>query len=255
MALPVVLLDRIDAVVFDTDGVITDTAQVHAAAWKSVFDAYLRARSKAYGETFRPFDVSADYLSYVDGKPRNDGVSAFLAARRIVIPPDDRAEVIRRIARRKDALFLDQIRRYGVAAFSSTVVLVNELRRRHIATAAVSASRNCAEVLRRAGVADLFDVRVDGLDAARLGFPGKPHPGLFLEAARRLRVPPKRTAVVEDALAGIVAGRRGGFGLVIGVDRGGRAASPREAGADLVFTDLAELRLGWSPHEPMTARL
>jgi HAD superfamily hydrolase (TIGR01509 family) len=247
--------DQVDAVVFDTDGVITDTAQVHAATWKSVFDAYLRARSKAYGETFRPFDVRADYLRYVDGKPRNDGVSAFLAARRIVIPPDDRAEVIRRIARRKDALFLDQIRRYGVTAFSPTVVFVNELRHRRIATAAVSASRNCAEVLRRAGVAELFDVRVDGVDAARLGFPGKPHPGLFLEAARRLRVPPERTAVVEDALAGIIAGRRGGFGLVIGVDRGGHAAALREAGADLVFTDLAELRLGWSPHEPVAARL
>jgi beta-phosphoglucomutase family hydrolase len=236
-------LDRIEAVIFDTDGVITDTARVHAAAWKSVFDAFLRAHSAAFGEKFQPFDVRADYLRYVDGRPRFDGVRSFLTARRIELPADAGAEIIREIGRRKDVMFLDQIRRYGVAAFPSTLVLVTELRRNHVGTAAVSASRNCGEVLKRAGVADLFDIRVDGLDAARLGFPGKPHPGLFLEAAARLRVPPGRAAVVEDALAGVIAGRRGGFGLVIGVDRGGHAAALHEAGADIVVADLADLQL------------
>jgi beta-phosphoglucomutase family hydrolase len=241
---PAVLsLDRVEAVIFDTDGVITDTARVHATAWKTVFDAFLRTHSAACREKFRPFDVRADYLRYVDGKPRLDGIRSFLAARGIEPPPDEAAEIIEAIGQRKDALFLEQIRRYGVAAYPSTVRLIAELRRYQVRTAAVSASRNCGEVLRRAGVARMFDVRVDGLDAARLGFPGKPHPGLFLEAARRLGVPPDLAAVAEDALAGVIAGRNGGFGLVIGVDRSGQAAELRASGADLVVADLAELRL------------
>lgn len=252
---PVVPVDRIDAVIFDTDGVITDTARVHAAAWKSVFDSFLRARAARLGEPFRPFDVRDDYLAYVDGRPRMDGVRAFLAARRIALPSDGPDDVANELARRKDAMFLDQIRRYGVAAFPSTVALVHELRRRRVRTAAVSASRNCAEVLRRAGVADMFDVRVDGIDAARLGFPGKPDPELFLEATRRLGVPPRRTAVIEDALAGVTAGRRGGSGLVIGVDRGGHATALRASGADLVVADLADLRVARREHESMAARL
>lgn len=243
-------LARIDAVIFDTDGVITDTARVHATAWKSVFDAFLRAHSAAFGEKFRPFDVRADYLRYVDGKPRLDGVRSFLAARGVELPAEQAAEVIRSIGLRKDALFRDQIERYGVAAYPSTLRLISELRRHHVRTAAVSASRNCAEVLRRAGVAGLFDIRVDGLDAARLGFPGKPHPGLFLEAARRLNVSPERAVVVEDALAGVIAGRNGGFGLVIGVDRAGQAAALRDSGADLVVADLAEIRLTATNRSP-----
>jgi beta-phosphoglucomutase family hydrolase len=250
MTRPGLPLDRIDAVIFDTDGVITDTARVHATAWKSVFDAFLRAHSAAFGEKFRPFDVRADYLRYVDGKPRLDGVRSFLTARGIELPPEEATEVIRSIGLRKDALFRDQIKRYGVAAYPATVRLIAELRHHHVRTAAVSASRNCGEVLRRAGVADLFDARVDGLDAARLGFPGKPHPGLFLEAARRLDVPPARAVVVEDALAGVSAGRSGGFGLVIGVDRTGHAAALRESGADLVVADLGELRLAATHRNP-----
>jgi beta-phosphoglucomutase family hydrolase len=248
-------IDRIEAVIFDTDGVITDTARVHASAWKSVFDSYLRARAAHGGEPFRPFDVRADYLAYVDGRPRMDGVRAFLAARRIPLPSDGSDDVVHDLARRKDAMFLDQIRRYGVAAFPSTVALVLDLRHHRIRTAAVSASRNCAEVLRRAGVADMFDVRVDGIDAARLGFSGKPDPGLFLEAARRLGAPPRRIAVVEDALAGVAAARRGGFGLVIGVDRGGHAGALRTSGADVVVDDLADLSLVRREHESMVARL
>ena len=137
-----------------------------------------------------------------------------------------------------------------MAAYPSTVRLISELRHHHVRTAAVSASRNCGEVLRRAGVADLFDTRVDGLDAARLGFPGKPHPGLFLEAARRLDVPPVRAAVVEDALAGVIAGRDGGFRIVIGIDRAAHAAELRANGADLVVADLAELRLTATHRSP-----
>lgn len=243
-------LDRIDAVIFDTDGVITDTARVHATAWKSVFDAFLRAHSAASGEEFRPFDVRADYLRYVDGRPRLDGVRSFLSARGIEPPPDAAEEVIRSIGLRKDALFRDQIKRYGVAAYPSTVRLISELRHHHVRTAAVSISRNCGEVLRRAGVADLFDTRVDGLDAARLGLPGKPHPGLFLEAARRLHVSPERAAVVEDVLAGVIAGRNGGFGLVIGVDRAGQTTALDERGANLVVPDLAELRLAGTYRNP-----
>jgi beta-phosphoglucomutase family hydrolase len=243
-------IDRLDAVIFDTDGVITDTARVHATAWKSVFDAFLRGHSAAFGEKFRPFDVRGDYLRYVDGKPRLDGVRSFLTSRGIELPPEEATEVIRSIGLRKDALFRDQIKRYGVAAYASTVRLISELRRHHVRTAAVSASRNCGEVLRRAGVADLFDIRVDGLDAARLGFPGKPHPGLFLEAARRLGVPPERAAVVEDALAGVTAGRSGGFALVVGVDRADHADALRESGADLGVADLGELRLAGTHRSP-----
>ncbi|HEU5161010.1 MAG TPA: HAD-IA family hydrolase [Streptosporangiaceae bacterium] len=245
-------IDRIDAVIFDTDGVITDTARVHATAWKTIFDSFLRAHSAAFGEKFRPFDVRADYLRYVDGKPRLDGIRSFLIARGIELPPDDAPEVIRAIGLRKDALFRDEIKHYGVAAYPSTVRLICELRQHHVRTAAVSASRNCGEVLRRAGVADMFDVRVDGLDAARLGFPGKPHPGLFLEAARRLEVAPERAAVVEDALAGVIAARSGGFGLVIGVDRADHAAALRESGADLVVADLGELALTGTHRGPAT---
>jgi beta-phosphoglucomutase family hydrolase len=253
--MPTVLpLSRIDAVIFDTDGVITDTARVHAAAWKSVFDSYLREHAARLGEPFRPFDVRRDYLRYVDGKPRLDGVRAFLAARGITLPAAG-PDVVRALGERKDVIFVDQIRHHGVTAFPATVALVRELRGRHVPTAAVSASRNCAEVLSRAGVADMFDVRVDGLDAARLDLRGKPDPALFVEAARRLRVPPERAAVVEDALAGVAAGRRGGFGLVIGIGRGDHAAALRDSGADVVVADLGELRITRRQHDSMASRL
>ncbi|MDR8411694.1 HAD-IA family hydrolase [Nonomuraea sp. 3-1Str] len=232
-------LARIVAAVFDTDGVVTDTARVHAAAWKRVFDAFLRERATRYGEPFRPFDAGEDYLRHVDGRSRTDGVRGFLGSRGLPHDPD----TVRELASRKDACFLAEIRDHGVAAFPSSVELARELRRRGVRTAVVSASRNCAEVLRAAGADGLFDVRVDGVDAARLGLAGKPDPALFLEAARRLRAAPERTAVVEDALAGVEAGRRGRFGLVVGVDRHARRADLLAAGADVVVTDLADLRL------------
>jgi HAD superfamily hydrolase (TIGR01509 family) len=257
---PILSLGHIGAVIFDTDGVVTDTARIHAAAWKAVFDALLRARATQLGVEFRPFDVQADYLRYVEGKPRLDGIRGFLAARDIVLPDvsppgDPGAETVTKVGDRKDALFLRQIRRDGVAAFPATVGLVRELRRRGARTAAVSASRHCAEILRRAGVADMFDVRVDGADANRIGFPGKPAPGLFLEAARLLGTAPHQVAVVDDAPAGVTAALSGGFGLVVGVDRGGQARVLHDRGAHRIVTDLTDLEVtGRMPYAAMSPR-
>ncbi|WP_440106368.1 HAD family hydrolase [Streptosporangium sp. H16] len=235
----VVDLEEITAVIFDTDGVITDTARVHAAAWKQVFDTFLDEYARRSGERFPPFDAGEDYLRHVDGKSRLDGVNDFLRSRNITVDPDTAAG----LAAAKDASFRAEISAHGVTPFPSTLDLVRELRRREVLTAAVSASRNCARVLEAANAAGLFDVRVDGVAAARLKLAGKPDPALFLHAARRLGVSPGRAAVVEDSLAGVRAGRRGRFKLVIGVDRHDRGQALRAAGADLVVTDLAELRL------------
>ncbi|WP_330309204.1 MULTISPECIES: HAD-IA family hydrolase [unclassified Streptomyces] len=224
-------------VVLDTDGVITDSARVHAAAWKTAFDGFLHDRGP--GEQ-RPFDVRDDYLTYVDGKSRLDGAAAFLRARGL--RPTD-AE-IQSVAARKERLFTEHLRAEGVDAYPGTVRLLRTLRAAGIPLAAASASRHAGELLGQAGVRELFDTLVDGTEAARLHLPGKPDPALFLEATRRLGVPADRAAVIEDALAGVEAGRRGGFGLVVGVDRADtpdtRAALLKH-GADLVVADLAEL--------------
>jgi trehalose 6-phosphate phosphatase len=247
-------LDRIDAVVFDMDGVVTDTAVVHAAAWKRLFDEYLEERAAGTDDSWKPF-VQQDYLSYVDGKPRYDGVRSFLQSRGIELPegdpsdPPDR-ETVYGLGNRKDGYFLAELRRGGARAFSSTVALVGELTAAGVRTAIVSASRNMSQVLEAAGVADLFPVRVDGLDSDRLRLRGKPDPAIFLEAAGRLGVDPSRAAVVEDALAGVEAGRRGKFALVIAVDRTGRSQALREAGADVVVSDLGEVRLAEGPASP-----
>ncbi|MEV0173570.1 beta-phosphoglucomutase family hydrolase [Streptomyces sp. NPDC050803] len=234
------LLNDIKAVVFDTDGVITDSARVHAAAWKEAFDAFLRAHPPADPGQRRPFDVRDDYLRHVDGKSRLDGAAAFLASRGI----DASDETVREVAADKERLFTERLRKHGVDAYPGTVRLVRALRSAGIPVAAASASRHAAELLSRAGVRDLFDVLVDGGEAARLGLPGKPKPDLFLTAADRLGVPADRAAVVEDALAGVEAGRNGGFALVVGVDRavaGDSAGRLRRHGADIVVRDLAEL--------------
>jgi HAD superfamily hydrolase (TIGR01509 family) len=243
--MPAIPLDRLDAVVFDTDGVLTDTARVHAAAWARLFDDYLERRAAAFGGPWRPFS-EADYLRHVDGRPRYDGVTAFLTSRGIVLPWGDPAdppgrETVCGLGNAKDRQFAAHLRRYGAQAFPSSAELVARLRTAGAGTAVVSASRNMRAVLASAGLRGLFDAEVDGIEAARLGLPGKPDPALFLEAARRLGVAPARAAVVEDALAGVEAGCRGGFGLVIGVDRGGQAAALAEHGADLVVADLGEL--------------
>ncbi len=238
---------RLDAVIFDLDGVITDTASVHAAAWKRMFDRFLEKRARGGGEEDRPFSQH-DYLRYVDGKPRYDGVSSFLDSRGISLPrgePGDppSAETVCGLGNRKDELFGEVLRQDGVAAFPSSVELLRELREGGFGTAIISASRNCAQVLRAAGASELFDAKVDGIDAEEHGLKGKPDPAVFLAAAERLGVGPARAAVVEDALAGVEAGRRGRFGLVIGVDRTGQAGALRRHGADVVVDDLAEVRV------------
>ena len=252
---PVLQLDRLDAVVFDTDGVLTDTASVHAAAWKQLFDGYLEERSTRHVEPFRPF-TEADYLRHVDGKPRYDGVAAFLASRGVTLPWGDPTdppgrETVCGLGNTKDGHFTAYLRDHGAKAFPSSAALVRRLRAAGVRTAVVSASRNMVAVLASAGLRGLFDAEVDGVESGRLGLPGKPDPALFLEAARRLGVVPARAAVVEDALAGVEAGRRGGFGLVIGVNRGDQAAALAERGAGVVVDDLGELAVeGGGNHRP-----
>lgn len=234
-----------DAVVFDLDGVVTDTAAAHAAAWRDLFDDYLRRRPPHPGEDHRPFS-DEDYLRFVDGRPRYDGVSAFLESRGITLPrghdsDSTDAETVRGLGNRKDGLFLERLARVGATAFDTTVALVRRLRSAGVATAVFSASRNCRAVLEAAGIGDLFPVRVDGVVAAQLGLPGKPDPAMPLEAAARLGASPAHAVVVEDAEAGVEAGRRGGFAKVIGVDRSGHADSLLRRGADIVVADLGEV--------------
>ncbi|MFL5799431.1 MAG: HAD family hydrolase [Actinomycetota bacterium] len=247
----------IHGVVFDTDGVMTDTASVHSAAWKEMFDELLTRRAQSSGEPFRPFEHE-DYLRYVDGRPRYDGVRSFLRSRGIEVPegdpsdPPDR-ETVCGLGNRKDQRFLEVIRKRGVRRFESSVALVEELRRRGVRVAVVSASRNMREVLDAAGIRDLFGATVDGVDSERLGLAGKPDPALFLEAARRIGVDPGEAAVVEDATAGVEAGRRGGFAMVIGVGRADDPEALLEHGADVVVADLAEVRVtGGRPRDAAT---
>jgi len=232
------------ACLFDLDGVLTPTAQVHAAAWKEVFDAYLRARAQATGAPFVAFDAVRDYERYVDGKPRADGARSFLTARGIRLPEggaDDppEAETVRALARRKDEIFVGLLSEKRVAAYGGSVRYVRAVRRGGLRTAVVSSSRHCRLVLSSAGITDLFDAVVDGIVARDLA--GKPAPDTYLAAARMLGVGPPQSAVFEDALAGVEAGRAGGFGCVVGVDRVGQAAELLDHGASIVVTDLAEL--------------
>jgi alpha,alpha-trehalase len=237
---------RIDALLFDLDGVVTRTAAVHAAAWKRLFDEFLARRAR--GGSWRPFDVERDYRTYVDGRSRHDGVRTFLRSRGVSLPagtPDDgpEAETVHGLAARKNGYVLEQLAREGVRTYEAAVAFIREARARGFKTAVVSASENCAAVLAAAELGELFDVRVDGTDVARLRLRGKPAPDAFLEAARRLGVAPGRAVVFEDALAGVQAGRAGGFALVVGVDRVGQAEALRRHGADVVVTRLSDLDL------------
>jgi beta-phosphoglucomutase family hydrolase len=236
----------VTACLFDLDGVLTQTALVHNAAWKQTFDDLLRARSAATGEPFRPFDPGPDYHRYVDGRQRADGVRAFLASRGIVLPeghPDDppEAHTVYGVGNRKNVVLLDRIGRDGVQAYPGSVTYLNRAVAAGLRRAVVSASANCQQVVAAAGLAPLLEVRVDGLVARAGGLRGKPQPDTFLAAARQLGVDPANAAVFEDAQAGVAAGRAGGFGYVVGVDRVGQADQLRAHGADLVVTDLAEL--------------
>jgi beta-phosphoglucomutase family hydrolase len=235
--------ERFDAVLFDLDGVLTSTAAIHAEAWKEMFDAFLR---KAEGARFRPFDLEHDYKTYVDGKPRYEGVQSFLAARGIELPlgsptdpPSDGS--VCGLGNQKDALVKRAIAEGRVSSFPGSIRWVRQLRADGFALAVVSSSKNCGPVLRAAGIADLFDVRVDGETLVELQLRGKPAPDSFLKAAELLGVAPARAVVVEDALSGVEAGRAGAFGLVVGVDREGQGAALLSHGAHLVVGDLAEL--------------
>jgi beta-phosphoglucomutase family hydrolase len=240
------LPDTIRACLFDLDGVLTKTAVVHAEAWRTVFDGFLRTRAESTGEPFRAFDVPADYEAYVDGKPRLEGVRSFLRARRIELaegsaddPPGE--NTLCALATRKDDLVRDVMRRQGVEAYEGSIRYVEAARARGLRCAVVSSSMSCREVLQAAGIAHLFDVVVDGKVAQRERLAGKPAPDTFLAAARKLQVAPGESAVFEDAVAGVEAGRAGGFGFVVGVDRTGHAEELRRHGADVVVTDLAAL--------------
>ncbi|MEU4098117.1 beta-phosphoglucomutase family hydrolase [Streptomyces sp. NPDC026673] len=237
------LPDGIRACLFDLDGVLTKTAVVHAAAWKEVFDDFLRRRE---GAGFRPFDKVADYDEYVDGRPRADGVRAFLASRGIELPEgadDDPPErdTVHGVGNRKNEILLEKIRTEGVEAYPGSVRFVEAVRAAGLRTAVVSSSANCRDVLVSVGIEDLFEVRIDGVVAAERKLPGKPHPDTFLEAAREFGLEAEAAAVFEDALAGMDAGRSGRFGYVVGVDRVGQADALRAHGADIVVRDLAEL--------------
>ena len=226
-----------EAVLFDMDGVLTSTASLHAGCWKQVFDELLAEYSRETGEPQPPFDAERDYLDYVDGRTRADGVRAFLESRGIELPESS----VHDVARRKQALVEQALRVEPAEAFSGSVRWVRELREAGVRTAVVSSSTNCREVLRAAGIAHLFELTVDGTDISAAGLRGKPAPDAFLEAARRLGVPPGRAAVVEDAVAGVSAGRAGAFGRVIGVARSASHGDLRAAGADVVVSDLEEL--------------
>jgi trehalose-phosphatase len=245
------ILDRAhyDSVIFDLDGVVTRTAQAHAAAWKRLFDEYLERRAQRGDPRCAPFDIERDYRLYVDGKPRQDGIRSFLASRGLEIPqgdPGDEAEceTVCGLARRKNRWFLEGLSRDGVQVYESTVRLLGDLEAGGFPVAVISASENAAAVLEAAGLLDHFQTRVDGTETRRLALQGKPAPDVFLEAARRLGTDPARTVVIEDAIAGVQAGRAGGFGCVVGVDRTGHPEELKANGADVVVSDLSELRVG-----------
>jgi beta-phosphoglucomutase family hydrolase len=240
------LPDTTRACLFDLDGVLTDTASVHAAAWKQMFDEYLRARAERTGEPFEPFDVKKDYGPYVDGKPRLDGTRGFLTSRGITLPDGDPgdgpdAETVNGLATKKNDLVNEKIRTVGVDVYPGSVRYLHAVRDAGLATAVVSSSANAELVLQVAGLSDLIDHRVDGVVAKQRKLPGKPAPDTFLAAAADLDVPKEHAVVFEDALAGVESGRAGGFGFVVGVDRLGQADALREHGADVVVADLADL--------------
>jgi beta-phosphoglucomutase family hydrolase len=240
------LPDHIRACLFDLDGVLTQTAKVHAAAWKEMFDEFLQRRAERTGEAFRPFDPVRDYDEYVDGRPRYDGVRAFLQSRGIELPEGEHddpptAETIGGLGNHKNDIVLRMIRDHGVEPYDGSVRYVRAARDAGLRRAVVSSSANAHDVLHAAGIADLFETVIDGVIAERDQLPGKPAPDMFVAGARALGVPREEAVVFEDALAGVQAGRDGGFGFVVGVDRVGQADALRAHGADVVVKDLADL--------------
>lgn len=236
----------IEALLFDMDGVLTQTAKVHAAAWKQTFDAFLQRHADEHGERFVPFDAVGDYDAYVDGMPREDGVRTFLKSRGIELPegtPDDapEAETVHGIGNDKNARVLKLIHEQGVEPYEGSVRYVQAAQREGLKRAVVSSSTNTRDVLAAAKLTDLFDAVIDGVVAQREHLHGKPAPDTFLAGARALGVEPARAVVFEDALAGVAAGRAGDFGYVVGVDRVGQRDALKQHGADVVVSDLSEL--------------
>jgi trehalose 6-phosphate phosphatase len=240
--------NTISAYIFDMDGVITKTARVHAQAWKEMFDEFIKEQTPE-NEDYEPFGKQSDYLKYVDGKPRYDGVRSFLESRGIELPYGTSEDppgkkTICGLGNRKNEMFHKVIRENRVEIFPENIQFIKDLRQKNIPTAVISASKNCQEVLQAAGVEDLFDVRVDGIISAELGLQGKPHPDIFLEAARRLRKKPAECAVIEDSQAGVAAGKKGAFGWVIGINTGGQREELENSGADIVVETLNEVTPG-----------
>jgi HAD superfamily hydrolase (TIGR01509 family) len=237
-----------DAVIFDMDGVITRTAVTHSLAWKRMFDEYLQSRAARLQESFREFTHERDYLAYVDGRPRYQGVDTFLRSRNIILPfgtPEDepRSETVCGLGNRKNAFFNHLIETEGVGLYESSVVLIESLLKHGIKVGLATSSKNCLPVLKKAGIAALFQTRVDGVVSAQLGLKGKPEPDIFTTASDNLGVPYLRAVVVEDAVTGVQAGARGGFGLVIGVAREENEEELRTQGADVVVNDLSEVNV------------
>jgi beta-phosphoglucomutase family hydrolase len=240
------LPSHLTACLFDLDGVLTQTALVHNAAWKQTFDSFLQSWATQHGQPFVPFDSGADYHQFVDGRPRADGVRTFLASRGITLPegsPDDGpdTETVNGLGNRKNELVLQKIAAGAVQVYPGSVDYLRSAKEVGLRRAVVSASANCKDVVEAAGIADLLEVRVDGLVAREQKLPGKPAPDTFRYAARLLDTPPENCAVFEDALAGVAAGRAGNFGIVVGVDRVGQAEALLANGADVVVQDLSEL--------------
>jgi beta-phosphoglucomutase family hydrolase len=240
------LPDGVLGCLFDLDGVLTKTAKVHAAAWKEMFDGYLRERARRTGGPFEPFDLVKDYDEYVDGKPRADGTRSFLASRGIALPdgsPDDPAgaQTVYGLGNRKNTIVLRRIHTDGVEAYEGSVRYVRAARDAGLRRGVVSSSANCRDVLAAAGIEDLFEIRIDGVLAQQRHLRGKPAPDTFLAGAQALGLDPPAAAIFEDALAGVAAGQAGGFGHVVGVNRAGQAAALKAHGADVVVADLAEL--------------
>ncbi len=258
--------DAFKAGIFDLDGVVTDTAELHAASWKKMFDVFLDKRGKEKNKFYSPFDEKSDYLKYVDGKPRYDGVTDFLKARGIEIANGDPkdlpdVETICGLGNRKNQIFTEMLSEGEIKVFETTIDLIKKLRKLNMKTAIISSSKNCRKIIEKAGISDLFDTRVDGIDSEKLGLKGKPEPDIFIQAAKQLCVEPELTMVVEDAQAGVKAGQRGGFGCVVGVDRAGQAEALRRSGADTVVKDLADIYFEELPGEkvkeiqPLTSAL
>lgn len=234
-----------DAAIFDMDGVITKTVVIHSMAWKGMFDEYLRTREAKDSQPFREFTHAGDYLAHVDGRPRYKGVEAFLKSRGIDLPvgsPEDRpgSETVCGLGNRKDAIFNELLERDGVHLYASTIALIEELLKQGIQVGLATSSRNSAVILHKTRTAHLFATVVDGLVSETLGLKGKPDPDIFTTASANLGVPFARAIVIEDAVSGVQAGARGGFGLVIGVARENNTRELRDNGADLVVRDLAE---------------